>query len=169
MKKFVALVAVAIACSLLMCGCGGNSAESINSDGGGSEIVDNVSSGNVSDEAQNPGLTVDKSFEYNGTAYYYSPLTVRVVMDEGKTVLEPEVSDDTLVTYVYSINEYEFIGTGDEYGWGDDTVELYFVEDGVILAVKPYGELINGDSDKEAILSKYDEDNIYSAFLFESL
>ncbi len=126
-------------------------------------LKESVSADVSVDLEDNPGITIDEAFEYNGTAYYMDMPVTRFITDSDNNIIEPPLSDDSdIVRHLYSLDEYEHIGNGGDFGVISGC-ELYFIEDGLILAVFPYGDHLNGDADKNDILSLYNENNIYGA------
>jgi len=102
------------------------------------------------------------SFKHNGYRYRFSQASMDVmIMDENGIILEPYAINYNITNILYRYNEYEYLGSGSELGYGNEKTKLYLVYDGLVLAISPYPniktELRNTDWPE-----RYPEDMIYA-------
>lgn len=102
------------------------------------------------------------SFKHNGYRYRFSQAVMDVmIMDENGIIFEPYDANYNITTILYRYNEYEYLGSGAQLGYGNEKTKLYLVFDGLVLAISPYPnvkkELKNTDW-----LERYPEDMIYA-------
>lgn len=133
----------------------------------------------VTDTRGNPGMPPLKLvFEYNGISYWGSRMVCRVIMkSDGKLYgsrvidgkLDSSVKDDELYGhYVSHFSEFQYIGIGKDFGWGDENTKLYLADDLNIVALYPYGVYLNNDTDKDELLALCSSDMIYGITILEA-
>ncbi len=123
----------------------------------------------VTDTRGNPGNTVYKGIEYNGISYGGSPMIKRVIMkSDGKLDDSSSTDDELYGHYVSHFSEFQYIGIGKDFGWGDENTKLYLADDLNIVAIYPYDPYLNNDSDKDELLAQYSPDMIYGMTILEA-
>lgn len=133
----------------------------------------------AADTRGNPGSTVYKGIEYNGISYGGSPMVCRVIMKSdgklyGSMVIDGKLDDSSVKDdelyghYVSHFSEFQYIGIGKDFGWGDENTKLYLADDLNIVALYPYDVYLNNDTDKDELLALCSSDMIYGITILET-
>lgn len=106
---------------------------------------------------------------HDGIEYQQDVIIYRFVMDRYGNILEDDEDNYNHINdYLYALKDSTYIGAlGGMRQAGD--VRYYLISTDVILAIVPCGEGLYSYVDSEELLSKYDADEIFHAFIYERI
>ncbi len=110
------------------------------------------------------------AFIHNGVEYRQDILTYRFVMDEYGNILEGDPENyNNINDYLTALKGSTYIGAAEKLYRSRDDVRYYLISDDVILGIVPCGEDLYPYVGAEELLSKYDADEIFHAYIYERI